>query len=198
MVSANAYLQAAAGKGPLFVAFLIPHIVAGMAATASGAIVLISGKGTRRHVRVGTVYYWAIGGLAVTAAGLTVVRGVRDLYLLVLGVIALALASTGRHVRRHPLARPWRAWPGHAPHILAMATSYTVMLTAFYVDNGKRLPLVSHLPTAAFWLLPAAIAAPLIARSLYRHRRRPAPGPAPAAAIAAAASTPDVTSSPAS
>jgi hypothetical protein len=44
------------------------------------------------------------------------------------------------------------------------------MLTAFYVDNGKTLPLADRLPTAAYWLLPAAVAAPLIARSLHRYR----------------------------
>lgn len=194
MVGANAYIQAVGAKGPLFVVFLIPHILAGMTATVSGTIVMISRKETPRHARLGTVYYWAVAGLAVTTVGLTAVRGSRDLYLLVLGWLALALASVGRHVRRHPSARLSRAWPGYAPHILGMGTSYTVVLTAFLVDNGTRLPLVGDLPTAAFWLLPATIAAPLIARSLHRHRRgQPAPCPAgegAAAGTSAAADTP--------
>jgi len=52
-----------------------------------------------------------------------------------------------------------------------MSGSYVVLLTAFYVDNGKNLPLWDRLPSAAYWILPALVAAPLIARSLHRHRR---------------------------
>jgi hypothetical protein len=65
-----------------------------------------------------------------------------------------------------------------------MTSSYTVMLTAFYVDNGKNLPLADRLPGIAYWLLPAVIAAPLIVRSLRRHRQPDpaAPGHQPKAA----------------
>jgi hypothetical protein len=52
------------------------------------------------------------------------------------------------------------------------------MLTAFYVDNGPHLPVWDHLPTLAFWLLPTAIGAPIIARSVARARRT-APARAP-------------------
>ncbi len=60
-----------------------------------------------------------------------------------------------------------------------MGGSYTVLLTAFYVDNGKNLPLWDRLSTAAYWLLPAAVAAPLIWRSVRRHRKPPAAGRRP-------------------
>jgi hypothetical protein len=52
-----------------------------------------------------------------------------------------------------------------------MGTSYILLLTAFYVDNGKNLPLWKELPQIAFWLLPSAIGAPII---LYVLRRHPA------------------------
>jgi hypothetical protein len=42
-------------------------------------------------------------------------------------------------------------------------TAYVAMPTALYVDNGPRLALGDHLPTIAFWLLPSAIGAPIIA-----------------------------------
>jgi hypothetical protein len=51
-----------------------------------------------------------------------------------------------------------------------MGGSYTVMLTAFYVDNGKNLPLWDRLPTAAHWVLHAVVATP-------RPLHRPAPAP---------------------
>jgi hypothetical protein len=50
-----------------------------------------------------------------------------------------------------------------------MGTSYILMLTAFYVDNGPNLPLWRDLPELAFWILPGAVGAPLILYSLNRH-----------------------------
>jgi len=58
-----------------------------------------------------------------------------------------------------------------------MGGSYVLMLTAFYVDNGKSLPLWRDLPTLTYWLLPAAVGAPLIARAIARHRLAALPGP---------------------
>ena len=43
------------------------------------------------------------------------------------------------------------------------------MLTAFYVDNGKNLPLWREFPPVAFWLLPGALGIPLIVRALVKH-----------------------------
>jgi hypothetical protein len=42
------------------------------------------------------------------------------------------------------------------------------MLTAFYVDNGKNLPLWRELPVIAFWILPSAIGVPLMLYALLR------------------------------
>ena len=60
-------------------------------------------------------------------------------------------------------------------HISAMGASYILLLTAFYVDNGKSLPLWKELPTIIYWLLPSAIGIPIIVNALLRHplvRRR--------------------------
>ena len=50
-----------------------------------------------------------------------------------------------------------------------MGTSYVLLLTAFYVDNGKNLPLWRDLPVILYWLLPAAVGLPLIVRALMNH-----------------------------
>jgi hypothetical protein len=59
-----------------------------------------------------------------------------------------------------------------------MGASYILLLTAFYVDNGKNLPVWRTLPHPAYWLLPSAVGLPLVARALARYRglvsRRPA------------------------
>ena len=90
-----------------------------------------------------------------------------------LAAVAFAAATVGyQHRRRHR--------PGDTGHIVGMGTAYVAMLTAFYVDNGPRLPLLDHLPVLAFWLLPSAIGAPVIARAVMRARRpaRARPGAA--------------------
>jgi hypothetical protein len=93
----------------------------------------------------------------------------QDYYLFIIGAVAFGAATVGyQHRRRHR--------PGDTGHIVGMGAAYVAMLTAFYVDNGPRLPLLGHLPVLAFWLLPSAIGAPVIARAVMRARRA-APGP---------------------
>ncbi len=59
-----------------------------------------------------------------------------------------------------------------------MGIAYTAMLTAFYVDNGPHLPLWDRLPALTFWFLPSVIAAPVIARAIFRaSRSRPSRSP---------------------
>ena len=73
------------------------------------------------------------------------------------------MASLGRTARR----RCWRAWVWL--HITGMGLSYVLLLTAFYVDNGKNLPLWKELPPIAYWLGPGAVGLPIIAYALLRH-----------------------------
>jgi hypothetical protein len=47
-----------------------------------------------------------------------------------------------------------------------MGSSYVLMLTAFYVDNGRTLPLWKELPELAFWIVPSAVGVPLIIYSI--------------------------------
>jgi hypothetical protein len=66
MAVAPGFARAIAGTGPVFAAFLVPHILAGLTAISSGALVMVSRKGTERHVRAGTADFWAITVLAAT------------------------------------------------------------------------------------------------------------------------------------
>jgi len=50
-----------------------------------------------------------------------------------------------------------------------MGLSYILLLTAFYVDNGKSLPLWRDLPTIAYWLVPAAAGVSVLLHALLRH-----------------------------
>jgi hypothetical protein len=168
MASASRILGAQVGSAnPVFLVFLAVHVVAGLTAVITGAIAALTRKGSLRHVRVGRWYYRAITAVFVTATVLAAMRWAQDYYLFLLGAVAFTAATAGYlHRRRHR--------PGDAGHIAGMGIAYTAMLTAFYVDNGPHLPLWDRLPVLAFWLLPSAVAAPLIVRAIIRWPRRDA------------------------
>jgi hypothetical protein len=167
MVTASRILGDEVGStAPAFLAILAVHVVAGLTAVITGAAAALTRKGSGRHIRVGRWYYRAITTVFATATALAVMRWAQDWYLFVLGAIAFIAATAGYlHRRRHR--------PGDTGHIAGMGIAYTAMLTAFYVDNGPHLPLWDRLPTLAFWLLPAAIAAPLITRAIIRAKKKP-------------------------
>ena len=149
---------------PAFLAILAVHVIAGLTAVITGAIAALARKGSPRHIRAGRWYYVAITAVFATAAGLAVMRWSQDYYLLIVGAVAFTAATLGYLHRR-------RRRPGDTGHIAGMGIAYTAMLTAFYVDNGPHLPLWDRLPTLAFWLLPSAVAAPIITRALIRAKK---------------------------
>jgi uncharacterized protein (DUF983 family) len=164
MVTASRILGDQVGStAPAFLAFLALHVTAGLTAVLTGAIAALARKGSPRHIRAGRWFYRAITVLFATAIVLSAMRWRQDYYLFIIGAVAFTAATIGhQHRRRHR--------PGDTGHIAGMGIGYAAMLTAFYVDNGPHLPLWDHLPVLAFWLLPATIATPLIARAVIRAR----------------------------
>jgi len=128
---------------------------------------LLSPKRQGRHPRFGVVYYCALGIVFATATVLAALRWAQSAYLLLLGSAASGAGSIGYLARR----RRRRGWL--TMHIIGMSVSYIVLLTAFYVDNGPKLPLWDRLPTLAFWIGPSAIGLPLVLRTLWRRSRLP-------------------------
>lgn len=148
---------------PIFLGVIGIHVLFGLAAVITGAFAMLSKKGHGRHTNFGTIYFWCLSGVFVTMSVVSFMRWAEDYYLFILGVLSFASACFGRGAIR----LRWRQWP--RLHLTGMGASYIFMLTAFYVDNGKNLPLWKELPEIAFWLLPAAIGVPLILYALLRH-----------------------------
>ncbi len=148
---------------PVFLAVVAVHVLFGLVCVVAGAIAMLSPKRRGRHPASGTVYYWALVAVFVTAGGLSVVRWAETYHLFILAVLAFLAATLGRAARR----RRWLGWV--RLHIVGMGCSYILLLTAFYVDNGKNLPLWKELPPIAYWVLPAVIGLPLIIRVVLRH-----------------------------
>jgi hypothetical protein len=148
---------------PLFLFVVGIHILLGLVAVIAGIVAMLSAKAPGRHPNFGTVYYWCLVGIFVTATSLAVVRWAEDYHLFILGALSFVAAYSGRRARRDG----WRDWPWF--HVSGMGASYILLLTAFYVDNGKNLPFWRELPQAAFWILPSVIGLPVVLYVLLRH-----------------------------
>lgn len=148
---------------PAFLTVVGSHVLFGLACVVAGGFAMLSEKRRGRHSTAGTIYYWCLSAVFATATGLAVVRWAEDRHLFLLGALSFAAASLGRTAMR-------RGWRGSVRlHISGLGTSYVLLLTAFYVDNGKNLPLWRELPSIAYWLLPGALGIPLIGWALLRH-----------------------------
>ena len=177
LVAANGSSTIVAGleipsRDPFFLTNIGVHVLLGLICTITGLIAMLSAKRLGRHPRFGSIYYWCLTGVFLTASALAAVRWSEDYELFILGALAFTAAHLGRRARR----KRWRNWL--KLHIAGMGMSYILLLTAFYVDNGKNLPLWKELPPITFWLIPAAIGVPFIVRALWRHplvRTQPTP-----------------------
>jgi hypothetical protein len=148
---------------PWFLAALVVHVPAGAVCVVAGLFAMLSRKRPGWHPTAGSIYYWSLLVVFITATIVSVMRWAENYHLFILGVLAFATASFGRTARRRP-------WPGWATlHIGGMGASYIFLLTAFYVDNGPNLPLWRELPNLVFWVLPSAIGLPIIIYAVFRH-----------------------------
>lgn len=150
-------------RSPVVIGLVGLHIVLGLTSVVTGVVAMLSTKAPGRHPAFGSAYYWCLAAVFATATILSTMRWSEDWYLFVLGALAFFAATIGRAARRGA----WHHWP--AIHVSGMGGSYILMLTAFYVDNGKNLPIWRYLPTLAYWLVPSAFGLPLIAWALIRH-----------------------------
>ncbi len=148
---------------PVFLAIVAVHIVLGITAVATGALAMLSPKAPGRHPGFGLVYFWSLAALVVTASALSFMRWQANAHLFMLGMLALTAAIGGRIARR--LDWPRWAWL----HVTFMGSSYIVMITAFYVDNGRQLPLWQDLPHWTYWVVPALVGVPIMVWTLVRH-----------------------------
>lgn len=146
---------------PVFLAVILGvHIPLGIACVAIGAIAMLSEKRRGRHSRFGTIYFWCLLALFASVTFLSLMRWRENYHLFVLGAMSFACVWGGRAALRGR----WRYWV--RLHIAGMGLSYVLMLVAFYVDNGKQLPIWKELPYFMYWLIPMAVGIPLIVRAL--------------------------------
>jgi hypothetical protein len=120
---------------PLFLALVGVHVAAGLTCVTTGLVAMLSVKRAGRHPRFGTYYYRSLWVVFITMAVLSALRWAEDYHLFILGTLSFASAFVGRHLA------PSRSNGRIRIHVISMGLSYILLLTAFYVDNGKNLPL---------------------------------------------------------
>ena len=147
----------------LFLIILLVHVLLAIICVISGIIAMLAKKQIGIHSKVGNMYYYSIWMVFITASILAALRWREDYYLFILGAIAFSSAFIGRKA----LQNRWRKWG--IIHIIGMGNSYIFLITAFYVDNGKFLPIWKNFHPMIYWLLPAVIGVPLILRTLFTH-----------------------------
>jgi len=151
-------------SNPVFVGVIVAlHIPLGLACVVAGAVGMLSEKRRGRHSTAGKVYYWCLLALFASSTFLSVMRWAENYHLFIVGALSLASAWLGRKALRDR----WKRWA--RLHITGMGLSYVLILIAFYVDNGKQLPLWKDLPHFMYWMLPLVAGIPLIVRALLTH-----------------------------
>lgn len=148
---------------PVFLAGVAVHASFALTAVVAGLIAMFSPKRPGRHPRFGTVYFWSLSGVFVFATALTLARWVEDYHLFLLGATSFTAAIIARAAVRA------RGTQWARLHAAGMSLSYLFLLIAFYVDNGKNLPIWRDLPAYTYWLIPTAVAIPIIVRAFLRN-----------------------------
>jgi len=146
-----------------FIAFVVVHIFISLAAVVSGLMAMLAEKTSRNHPRFGKLYFWSVSFSFVTVLILAFMRWPHNVHLLVIGVMTFGLCYTGRNLAQ-------RKSPGWTRlHTICMGLSYVLLLTGFYVDNGKNLPFWRMFPQWFFYIFPSAIGTPIIIKILASH-----------------------------
>jgi uncharacterized membrane protein len=153
---------------------LLLHIVSASLALVIGGALLALDKRLRIHPRLGSIYHWTMFVVAVSALGISAMRG-RAVVFTYLAPPSYALALLGYASAK----RRWRGWLRW--HITGQTGSYVALLTGLAVQmvltNVPRAFLTTHSRIIILTALlgPTLVALPFIKRTQARWngKRRP-------------------------
>ena len=148
---------------PAFVLVIIIHIALSLVAVISGIVAMSKEKNAHGHATFGRIYYWSICLAFATVLVLSIMRWPHNIHLLSIGIATTILVLIGRNLAETK-KKNWARL-----HTICMGGSYILLLTGFYVDNGKNLPFWNQFPQWFFWFFPATVGIPIIVRVLKKH-----------------------------
>jgi hypothetical protein len=148
---------------PAFLVLVVAHIVISFVAVASGLLAMLSEKTSRKHRINGRIYFLSITTSFITIMTLSLMRWSENTPLLIIGVLTFALTFVGRQLSKIK-SNGWTRL-----HTICMGLSYVLLLTGFYVDNGKNLPFWRMFPIWFFYFFPPLVGIPIIISVLKTH-----------------------------
>src|ERR1700682_3825305 len=110
---------------PVFLTIAGLHILIACVCVVSGVVAMLSPKRAGRHPTFGSIYFWSLSLVSLSATGLSVMRWKEDYHLFILGMLAFASAILARQAVR------WRGPYWARMHITGMGMSYVLLLIAF-------------------------------------------------------------------
>lgn len=143
-------------ENKVFLAVIVVHIVLGLICTISGIVAMLSDKTKKTHPVAGKTYFWAMTLLFISIIVASVMRWPFNIHLLIVGTLAYACVFTGRLIIKKYRYKKTRQ------HTVLMGFSFVLLMTGFYVDNGKNLPFWNQFPQLFFWFFPSVIGIPVI------------------------------------
>jgi hypothetical protein len=147
----------------VFLTIVVIHIAISLVGVVSGLLAMFADKTSPRHYKNGRIYFWSISFSSSTVVILSFMRWPHNIHLLIIGVLTFMLTYAGRRLAR---TKP-KAWTRF--HTICMGMSYVLLITGFYVDNGKNLPFWRMLPEWSFYFIPTAIGVPIMLKVLATH-----------------------------
>jgi hypothetical protein len=148
---------------PAFLTFVVVHIAISLVAVISGLLAMLSEKTSTRHRTNGRVYFWSISASFVTVILLSLISWPHNIHLLTIGILTFGFTFIGRRLANMK-SKGWTRL-----HTVCMGVSYILLITGFYVDNGKNLPFWRLFPVWFFYVFPTLIGVPIIIRVLRTH-----------------------------
>ncbi len=145
---------------PLFLTLIAIHVFAGLTCVISGIFAMVSKKRRGIHTKAGKTYFGFLWVVFITATIIAIVRWEHEYHLFLLGTASFAAA----YIARKAVIKKWNKWS--IIHISGMGSSYILLIIAFYVDNGRFLPIWKELNPMWYWLLPLIVGLPITIWSL--------------------------------
>ena len=133
------------------------------ATVATGLFAMFADKKSIRHKKNGKIYFWSISFSFGTVLILSFMRWPHNVHLLIIGTFTFCLTFMGRKLAKSK-TKDWTR-----THTICMGVSYILLLTGFYVDNGKNLPFWSMFPAWFFYFFPSVVGIPIIIKVLMTH-----------------------------
>jgi len=150
-------------NSPVILTIIGIHVAVALICVLAAFLAMFSNKRNKYHPEFGTVYYWCLLVVFITSIVVSIIRWPLDNQLLILGTFSFGFALAGRMAQRNKWKSRMR-W-----HLMCMSMSFILILTAFYVDNGKNIPLWKLLPSLYYWLIPGLIGIPIMVFVLRHH-----------------------------